>query len=585
MGKRWRIFPHDEHRVAEVQRSSGVAPVVAQLLVCRGITAPAEVRRFLEAKLSGLRPPEQLPGIEKATELLREAIDAGRRVIVYGDYDADGMTATAILFRTLKSLGANVGYYVPNRLEDGYGLSDEALRTLSRRGAEVVISVDCGITSVGPAETARELGLQLIVTDHHAMGPQLPEAAAVVHPAHPDFDYPFHGLCGAGVALKLSWSLCKSVSGSERVGDRLKRLLLSAVGIAAIGTVADVVPLVDENRILVRHGLSCLKHDPPLGLKFLMRITETDTKSELTAEDIAFSIAPRLNAAGRLGQAQLGVELLTTDSPDRAEALAEYLHELNSSRSSLERSIYLAAHKQAKSEFDPHGDPALVLSGRGWHAGVIGIVAGRLAEKYHRPVVVLSQDELGVKPATGSARSACGLNLHQALAACSEYLVSHGGHAAAAGLAIEDGRIEHFRAAFCDHVASQTLAADLEAEVLIDAEAPLSQLTYKTVAAIESLAPFGHGNPRPVLCATGARLADTPKTMGGGDRHLSLKVEHHGVTMRAVGFGHGEHAETLSQVDGPLDLAYRPIVNEFRGRRSVELHLVDWRDGNAHSGD
>jgi single-stranded-DNA-specific exonuclease len=269
--------------------------------------------------------------------------------------------------------------------------------------------------------------------------------------------------------------------------------------------------------------------------------------------------------------------LMTTDSRERAQQLAEYIHELNGSRESLERSIQLAAAKQIKEQFDPDGDSALVLAGRGWHAGVIGLVAGRLAEKYHRPVVLIALDQLGIKPGIGSARSPNGLNLHAALKDCSEHLLGFGGHAAAAGLKIEDSRIDAFRAAFCEHASSESSGAIRVGEIRIDAEGPFCQLTHETVRQIESLSPFGCGNPRPVLCATGVRLSEPPKKIGASERHLSLKLVQQQTKIRGVGFGHGEWAEELAAVSTPLDIAYKPVINEFRGRQNVEIHLVDWR--------
>ena len=423
MTKRWRVHPHDQGRVTELERAAGVSPIVAQLLLCRGISEAPVARSFLEAKLTDLRDPELLPGLTNAADRVFAAIQAKRRITIYGDYDADGMTATALLYRCLQLLGADVGYYVPNRLEEGYGLNDEALCKLAERGTSLVISVDCGIASVAEARTAKQRGLELIITDHHQFGPELPEAAAIAHPALPGSSYPFTGLCGAGVAFKLAWALCCRASQSKRVTDRLRNYLLMAIGLAAIGSVADVVPLVDENRVLVRCGLNGIREYAPRGLQALLKITKLSDKPTLTSEDLAFMLAPRLNAAGRLGQAQLGVELLTTDSTERAESLAAYIHELNSSRDSLERSVYLAANKQIKEDFDADGDPAFVLAGRGWHAGVIGIVAGRLAEKLHRPVVLLSLDDLAAKPSVGSARSACGMDLHTAFWNCREPLM------------------------------------------------------------------------------------------------------------------------------------------------------------------
>jgi single-stranded-DNA-specific exonuclease len=487
------------------------------------------------------------------------------------------MTATGLLYRCLRILGGDVGYFVPNRLEEGYGLNGGALKQIAGRGTSMVISVDCGIGSVQEAETARQLGMELIITDHHQLGDRLPEADAIVHPQLPGTDYPFAGLCGAGVALKLAWALCQRASQAKRVSPGMRDFLLSAVGLAAIGTVADVVPLVDENRLLVRHGLVSLRQQPLPGLAALMRVTKLDQKPQLSSEDIAFTIAPRLNATGRLGQAQLGVELTTTDSAERAAALADYVHQLNATRDSLERSVYLAARKQAQEQLDARDEAALVLAGVGWHAGVIGIVAGRLAEKYYRPVVVIAWDQVGAKPGMGSARSAGGLNLHEALAACSQHLLSHGGHAQAAGLKIKESKLDAFRTEFYDYVASAVSNDSRVPDLHIDAEAPLSQLTYQTVQQIDQLAPFGEGNPRPVLCAGGVTLSEPPRRMGGGDRHLALKVRQHGVSMRAVGFGQGEKADDLARVDGPFDIAFRPVINDYRGRRSVEMHLVDWR--------
>jgi single-stranded-DNA-specific exonuclease len=352
---------------------------------------------------------------------------------------------------------------------------------------------------------------------------------------------------------------------------------MSAVGLAAIGTVADMVPLLDENRIVVRHGLNSLRSMPPLGLAALMKVAGLAEKPSLGSEDIAFCLAPRLNAAGRFGQAQLAIELLTTESRERAQQLAEYIHELNGSRESLERSIQLAAAKQIKEQFDGEGDSALVLAGRGWHVGVIGLVAGRLAEKYHRPVVLIALDQLGVKPGIGSARSPNGLHLHAALSACSEHLLGFGGHAAAAGLKIEEARLDAFRAAFCEHAASESSGAVKVGEIRIDAEGPFCQLTLETVRHIQSLEPFGSGNPRPVLCATSVQMAEPPKRIGGGERHLSLKLVQQQTKMRCVAFGCGEWHDELAAINEPLDIAYKPVINDYRGRQSVEIQLVDWR--------
>lgn len=582
MSKRWRIHPHDPDRIGALQHAAGIPAVVAELLFCRGVTDPLAARDFLDPKLSALRDPDLLPGCTEAAGRIFAAVSARRPIVVYGDYDVDGMTGTAILWRCLKLLGAEVSYYVPHRVDEGYGLNGEAIRTLAAEKAELLVTVDCGIGSREEADLARQLGVELIITDHHEPGLPLPAATAIVHPRLPGSDYPFGGLSGSAVALKLAWALCQQASGAKRVGPRMKDFLVQAVGLAALGTVADVVPLVDENRILVRHGLESLANVPSPGLATLMEIARItprrhpDGKTRLDAEDLGFQIAPRLNAAGRLGQPQLAVELLVTERPERAKELAQYIDGLNATRQTLERSIQLAASKQAKDQFDPVEDAALVLADRGWHPGVIGIVAGRLADRFHRPVVMISWDKAGMRPGIGSARSVPGFDLHAALAHCGEFLIAHGGHAAAAGLKIEEHQLDGFRGAFCEAAAVRIPHDRRVAELLIDVEAPLSAFTLQTVQQIDRLAPFGQGNPRPLLCTGGVTLSGPPKPLGSSGNHLAVMLSQHGVTLRAVAFGGGDRTEELTAVDGTLDVAFRPVINNFRGRQSVELHLVDW---------
>ncbi len=587
MSKRWRIHPHDPARIAALQQAAGIPAVVAELLICRGVSDPLLAQQFLDPKLSALREPELLPGCRPAAERIQAAVAARRRIVVYGDYDVDGMTATAILWLCLKLLGAEVSYYVPHRVDEGYGLNCEAIRTLAAEKVDLLLTVDCGIGSREEAALARELGIELVITDHHEPGLPLPEAAAIVHPRLPGGGYPFGGLSGAGVALKLAWALCQQASGAKRVAPRMRDFLVQAVGLAALGTVADVVPLLDENRVLVRHGLESLAAAPTLGLATLLELAKIaprrhpDGKMRLDAEDLAFQIAPRLNAAGRLGQPQLAVELLVTDRPERAQELAQYIDGLNTTRQTLERSIQLAASKQAKEVFDPAEDAALVLADRGWHPGVIGIVAGRLADRFHRPVVMISWDKAGMRPGIGSARSVPGFDLHAALAECGEFLLAHGGHAAAAGLKIEEHQLAGFRGAFCEVAATRISEQQRVAELFVDVEAPLSAFTLQAVQQLERLAPFGQGNSRPLLCTTGVALAGPLKPLGSSGHHLAMMLSQNGVTLRAVAFGGSDWADELTAVEGPLDVAFRPVINHFRGRQSVELHMVDWRPGGA----
>ncbi len=579
MPKRWHVRPHDRSLVASLERSAGVPPLVATLLAGRGVTDPAAVKSFLSGSLADLRDPDSLAGVAEAADRILAAVRAGRRIVIYGDYDADGMSATAILVGCLEAVAdaAAPTWYVPDRLEEGYGLNAGALERLATDGAQLVVTVDCGIASVAEAERARELGIELIVTDHHAFGERLPAADVLVHPRLPGAEAPFGELCGAGVAFKLAWAIATRASGSRQVTPRLREMLLRSIGLAALGTVADVVPLIDENRLLVRHGLECLRQRGGAGIGRLIELAGLTERSRLESEDVAFKLAPRLNAAGRMGHAARGVELLTTHDTARAIALADYLHELNAQRETTERSIVLAATKQATERFDPEADAALVLADRGWQAGVIGIVAGRLAERWHRPVVMIAQDPLGTRPATGSVRSVPGFDVHAALQACREHLVACGGHAAAAGLRIEDAAIEAFREAFRAEV-DRRLAPDLRrAELTLDGETTIAGLTLDAVEQIEQLAPFGQGNRRPVLCASRVALAEPPRTMGGGARHLALRLVQHGAPIRGVAFGGAEWLPHLPPPGQPFHVAFKPKINEFRGRRTAEMEVIDWR--------
>jgi len=575
--KCWRILPHDRGLVESIERSAAVSPIAARLLAARGLTEVAAVRSFLGGTMADLRDPDLLPGIPAAADRILAAARAGRPIVVYGDYDADGMCATAILLSCLAAIDARASWYVPDRFEEGYGLKAEALETLAERGARLVVTVDCGIASVAEARRARELGLELVVTDHHAFADALPEADVLVHPRLPGTAYPCGDLCGAGVAFKLAWAIATRASGARQVTPRLREMLLRGMGLAALGTVADVVPLLDENRIFVKHGLECLRQRGGPGIARLLALAKLDEKSRLDSEDVAFRLAPRLNAAGRLGQAACGIELLTTPDTARAEALADYVHELNGRRETEERSILLAATKQARERFSPEDDAALVLADSGWHAGVVGIVAGRLAEKWHRPVVMISRDDHQGRPAIGSVRSVPGFDVHAAVMACRGYLLTCGGHAAAAGLRVEDGRIDDFRRAFVAAVAERMPAGLRRPQITLDGETTLAGLTLDTVAQLERLAPFGQGNRRPVLCASGVRLTEPPRAMGGGGRHIAMNLVQHGARVRGVAFGGADWLPHLPPPGTPFHVAFKPKINEFRGRRTAEMEIIDWR--------
>jgi single-stranded-DNA-specific exonuclease len=516
--------------------------------------------------------------------MLMTALGAGRRITIYGDYDGDGITATSLLWHCLQLAGSTVEYYVPHRVDEGYGLNCEALSKLHERDPSMlVVTVDCGIASVREAEFARQLGLELIITDHHQYRSELPPADCLVHPRLPGTDYPFGELCGAGVAFKLAWAICARLGDGKRASPRMREFLLSAVGLAAIGTVTDMMPLLGENRVLVRYGLKSLCERAPLGLKALLKATGLADRSVLDADDIGFTIGPRINAAGRLGHARLAVELLTTESADRAEKLATYLEEQNKARQMVDRRML----KQAKELVAAHPEwadqAALVLEHQDWHAGVIGIVAGRVAEHYQKPAVLIALPALD-QPGQGSARTFGLLDLNAALTACAADLLSYGGHRAAAGLRISSDRIAPFREAFCRHVAENQRVTTEDLELRIDAEVRLADLTVKTVTELDRLGPFGRANPRPVLASTKVELAEPPRKMGEGERHLDLRVRHYGKVMRAIAFGRGEWADEIAAVQGPIAITFAANINRFRGQENVELKLLDWQADTVRAG-
>ena len=582
MIKIWRFCPHDESCVRQLSRELDISALLAQVLIARGYNSGQPAAEFLNAKLVDLHQPDLLPGIPEAVDRIVAAIHAGRRITIYGDYDVDGVAAISLLWHCLKLANATVDYYIPHRLEEGYGLNCDAIRQLHEEDpGRLVITVDCGIANLQEAILAKELGLELIVTDHHQIScdlsesQQLPEAACLVHPRLAGTDYPFGELCGAGVAFKLAWGICQRLGGGRKTSPQMREFLKSSVGLAAMATIADVVPLVDENRVLVRYGLNSLSERRSPGLQALMKVTGIEKNRRLQTEDIGYALAPRINAAGRLGQARLAVELLTTDNQDRAEALAGYLDKLNKNRQTVERRIFKQA-KELVAKNPLWGDQAaLVLQHSEWHAGVIGIVASRVAEHFEKPAVLISLSQQN-DISQGSGRSFAKFDLHAGLSACAEHLCSFGGHRAAAGLKIEGTRIAAFREAFCRYAVKHHSTGTRE-ELRIDAEVRLADLTRRAVNELERLGPFGQDNPRPVFAASKVELAEPPRKMGEGERHLALKVRHYGSVMRAIAFGRGEWADQIASVDGPISISFHPNINSYRGRESIELRLIDWK--------
>jgi len=571
MAGEWIVHPPwDRCREAAVRWN--VPPLVAQLLFNRGIDLGADPAAFLAPKLTDLLPPEALPGAREAAALLARAVAEGRRIVLYGDYDVDGMTGVAILWRVLQAAGADVGYYVPNRLDEGYGLNTEAVRKLADEGAQVLVSVDCGITAVDVVEAAAEKGVQVIITDHHMPQERLPRAAAIVHPALGQ-DYPNPHLCGAGVAFKLAWALAQALSASERVSSEFRECLLDALPLAALGTIADVVSLRGENRVIARHGLARLKDTRHAGLAALIESAGL-TGQSIGDYEVGFRLAPRLNATGRMGQALLAVEMLTRANAARAREIALYLEEHNRARQAKERQIVKKACEMVEAQgMAADACRGIVLASEGWHVGVIGIVAARLVDRYHRPAVLIAVEG---DQGQGSARSVPHFEMHTALARCSEHLVSFGGHAMAAGLKIRAADIDAFAEAFMDQANNTLTGADLQPRLRIDAEVTLGELTIPSVRSIDRLGPFGMDNRKPRLCTDWLDLAYEPRCVGKTGEHLQAVFAQNGSTIRAIAFGQADRAEDLKQ-HRRCRVAFEPLINEYQGRQSVDLRVLDFR--------
>ena len=542
--------------------AAGFTALASLALYARGLDTPEKAAAFLKADLSRLQDPMDMKDMAQAARRVAQALERGERIAVYGDYDVDGITSTCLLTDFLRREGGDVLLYIPDRLEEGYGLNQEALTTLHGEGVSLVVTVDCGITAVEEAEYARSLGMDLVITDHHECKAQLPQAVAVVDPRRSDCPYPFKSLAGVGVALKLALAL----GGPGRRQELLERY----VDLAAIGTVADVMSLTGENRTIVRLGLEALRTTNRPGLRALLRQAGLEDRP-LTSVSIGYTLAPRLNASGRMGCAGLAAELLLTHSPARGEELAVELCQLNRERQSIEAEIYDQCIPLAQA-LPQNRRYALVLAGEHWHQGVVGIVASRLADRFSCPTFMIClQDGKG----KGSCRSFAGFNLFAALEHCGHLLEGFGGHAMAAGFTIREENIPAFAQAMNDYVQACTGGQEMVAALDIDAEVEdLDLLTLEEVEGLDLLEPCGAENPKPVFSLSGCLV--TALSEVGGGRHLKLKLSAGGRGLDGIFFS-TTAAEAGVAVGDRVDVAFTPQVNEYRGWRSVQLQLCDLR--------
>jgi len=570
----WNLAPKHPDAQALADRLK-VSPLVAQILLTRGISDPQDCQTFLRPTLAALHRPETLAGVTQAADRIARAIRDKQKIVIYGDYDVDGITASSILWHAIRTLGGHAEYYVPHRIDEGYGLNPSAIAQLCDQGAKLIITVDCGITAIEPANVARDRGVDLIITDHHEWKEDggLPHAHTLVHPRLPTGGAPYGNphLCGAGVAFKLAWGIGLAMSGAARVSDAFKAFLIDATALAALGTIADVVPLVGENRALAHFGLSGLKESNLTGIKALIASAGL-TGQKLSSFDVGFKLGPRLNACGRMGHAQLAVEMLTSADAARAGEIATYLEAQNKSRQAVEKKIAEQAAQQAIDlGYDGDDSRAVVLGSTDWHPGVIGIVASRIVERFHRPAIMVA---LSNGHGQGSGRSISGFHLAKALHAVGEHLEAYGGHEMAAGLKVKTEKFEDFRHAFREHALGALTPEQLIPRLRLDAEAVIPQFTEALVRDLDRLGPFGHANPRPVLCLKGLEIASPPRRVGKTGDHLQLQLRKDGRIIKAIGFGYGKLEPDL-KVGGHVDVAGEPTTNEWNGRVTVEMEIRD----------
>jgi len=557
----WKVRNQDTGAGENLARALGVHPITGCILINRGINSSEAGYRFLYPQLSGLYDPLLMDGMQQAVARIEAAVADGEKITIYGDYDVDGLSGTAILVDALRRLGARVAHYLPRRLEEGYGLNSEAVRRIAADGTSLLITVDCGVTAVAEADLARALGMDVVITDHHEAPEQLPQAVAVLNPKKPCVSpYPFSELAGAGVALKLTQAL---LGNSNDISEFL--------GLAALGTIADIVPLVDENRIIASFGLQAIVRSRRPGLEALLAVVGRGEGREVSAGDIGFRLGPGLNAAGRLSDARQALELLLTRDPDRGQELAKELDARNRKRQDIERMILEGVKEELPRQWEVR-QKVVVLAREDWHPGVVGIAASRLQEAIHRPVILIGGGKDG--QGRGSARSIPGFDMHRALGACADLLVEYGGHEMAAGLTIQPANVDAFRQQINDW-ADNVLDADLLVrEVPADIRVSLDKLSPDLVDELELLAPFGIGNPRPALWSQ-ARLVSL-RRVGEDGTHLQLQLEHSqtGTRFRGIAFGKGNLCDMLSaHLMSTIDILYEPVVNRWQGRTDLEVKI------------
>jgi len=569
--KRWAIIPEQPLLRSLLQKELKISPILSQLLVNRNITSPESAQRFLSSTLSDLRHPFLMKDIKRATRRIIEAVYQKETIGIFGDYDVDGITGTAMLKLFLEALGANVIFHIPHRLKEGYGLNIPALEKMRAQGASLVITVDCGISNEDEIFFARDQGIDVIVTDHHQVPERIPEAYAVLNPKQKDCDFPFKHLAGVGVAFYLIIALRKILREEGFWAERDIPNLRDYLDLVALGTLADISPLVEENRIFVKHGMEVINQAQRPGLVALKKVSGAEN-TPITSEIITFRLAPRINAAGRLGQADRGVTLLTTPEQPVAEKIAEELNDENANRQQIESTIFEEACQIIEKNKQWENQKIFVLESSDWHQGVIGIGASRIVDRYYRPTILIS---LNGNTGRGSARSIEAFHIYNGLKQCKELLEDFGGHEFAAGLTVSRENINKLRERL-NAVADETLSPeDFISKLSIDIQIELTQINESLIREIGSLAPFGPNNPEP-LFVSDALAIKTPHIVGKG--HLKMRVGNGRSSLDAIGFGMGN---VMPASDSQIRVAFVPQINIWQGVKSLQLKIKDLQTANT----
>ncbi len=562
---KWIVAPEpDPDMVQDVSTKTGLDKTITKILFNRQIDTPEAIDRFLHPKMSDLEDPFDMLDMDKAVERLLTALRENEKIMVYGDYDVDGITATSLLYLILNKLGAQVAYYLPNRLVEGYGLSVDGIDYAASEGATLIVSVDTGVTAVEEVEYARSKGIDCLLTDHHEPGETLPKPIALVNPKQKECTYTCADLSGVGVAFKLAQALYRRLQQDERE-------LEEHLDLVALGTSADIVPLTGENRILTKYGIKQISRTTKPGLKSLAFVSGLMGK-EIGTGQVVFILAPRINAIGRLGDAAMAIKLLTTKDERLAAEIARTLDKENQRRKNIDEKTLNEALEQIRQNVDLENDKAIILASEGWHQGVIGIVASRLVEKYHLPTIMLAIDG---DEAKGSARSIPGFHLYNALKECEHLLLRFGGHKYAAGLTIKPENIEEFRENMKEVSKRLLTTDDLIAKLYIDSEIELSEINGKLLDTLETFAPFGPQNMRPIFLTRNCEILGQPYCVG--KNHLKMKVRKGEAVFDVIGFGFGDWVNNLTGRGSLVDLVYVIEYNHWDGHTRIQLRLKDIR--------